>query len=260
MRSILLATAIFCASIAWGRDCANAETAADKSICSNAKLRTGFEKASLQWDDLWARHLLDQPEYNQFRTAWETDAQACGQESSVEGCLERVLAESNVFIRCERIAKRLDRLPPAARQGLAKLPPAAFNGLRTQTLLELHPVVAPLAASVIGRDWLSWVESATPAPGDEVELVSGGRWVIGRGWMVANSLRREIWIAIDRIDCQLWIARFEQYGEQGKPEIRWASTAPGWPPAVAKLLAENGLSWDPALRKQVGLPATKVHQ
>jgi hypothetical protein len=78
--------------------------------------------------------------------------------------------------------------------------------------------------------------------------------------MTGNSLKREIWVAIDTVDCQLWIVRLEQYAEQQKPEIRWASTAAGWPATVAKLFAEQGLDWDAALLRQVGLRTTRIHK
>jgi hypothetical protein len=64
-------------------------------------------------------------------------------------------------------------------------------------------------------------------PGDEVEVEPGGRWVIARGWMTGNSLRREIWVAIDTVDCQLWVVRLEQLcraTEAGDPlglDCRW---------------------------------------
>jgi hypothetical protein len=223
--------------------------------------RDGFERASLLWEDLWELSLISQTEYKQLRAALDKDAEECGKEQSPQACLKRWLEERTVFIRCERIAQGLDRLPANARLDLAKLSATALQGLSTQDLLAVQPVVAPLAASVIGRDWLSWTESAMPAsPGDEVEVEPGGRWVIARGFLIHNTLNRDIWVAIDTVDCQLWIVRREQYAEQPKPEIRWASTAAGWPATVAKLFAEQGLDWDTALVRQVGLPATRIHK
>jgi uncharacterized protein len=238
-------------------DCTGVEGAVAQAICRSEEIRFGFEKEARLWEDLSVLGLIGDPEYRQFRVMWNKDKEECAKEHPVETCLLRRLEERSVLTSSERIAQGLDRLPANARQELAKLSASALLGLRTQDLLAVQRVVAPLAASVIGPAWLSWAESAVS--GDGVEVVPGGRWLIARGWMTHNVMRREIWVAIDQVDCQLWLVRLEQYTSDAEPEIRWASTAPGWPATVAKLLAQSGPGWDRAWLRQVGLPGTRTH-
>ncbi|HLK62389.1 MAG TPA: hypothetical protein VKU19_03060 [Bryobacteraceae bacterium] len=223
------------------------------------EIREGLRQVSLLWEDLSVLGLIGDPEYDQLRRAWDEENDECGKANSVDTCLSQRLEERRVFVRSERLAQGLDRLPADARLELAELSGSGLDRLSTRDLLTVQPVVAPLAASVIGPDWLSWTESAVESLSDGVESVAGGRWLIARGVMIHNVVRSEIWVAIDRVNCQLWIVRLEEYHQSASgPEVRWASTAAGWPAEVGKLFTESVPDWDTAMVRQVGLAETRT--
>ncbi len=263
MRAIFLTAATLWAAAAScqnGGDCAMTSTAANQAICSNPILRAldqEFEsKLNQTWDEV---ALLDPTTLDRQRQRWNQDVAHCAGPVE-ENCLLTIYQLRLTFLKNLRISAALEpRLSGGAQLRTLRGPELGNQNLFE--LLTIHPVLAPLAASEIGMDWIFWAEVGAQKEAS-LRAVPGGRWLIGRGSIAEKDSQQDLYLALDLRMGELSIVYYHDYtGELYEPfrELRWVTTAPSWPGEASKVLAPlGGKVWHPENARTVGLPSTRL--
>lgn len=241
-------------------DCSAVEGAAPRIICGDEELRHTAMRTADAWKDLAVLSLINDLEYEAFTRTWKQEDDACP-ASSLKPCLADAWQKRSVFVQSRRISLGLDSLSPVIRQMLTEVGkklPAEFT---TYELLTTHSVVAPVTASLLGPEWLSWAESAASG---YAAVTDDGKYVLARGFFPHSKVNQDLYVAIDLKQGQLSILHFAEYypADPSKPidrSIEWASTATAWPVAVTALFeATGGGAFENGMQRRIGLPSTRL--